>query len=82
MIHTKTKKVSTVVVEAITCDKCGKKIPPSDEVEWQEIATIAFRGGFGSVFGDGSSFRCDLCQHCLKDTLGPYIKCVDEGNDV
>lgn len=58
----------------IICDRCGKSITPDDFVEWQEALTIGFRGGYGSVFGDDIKYRCDLCQHCLKETLGEYIK--------
>jgi hypothetical protein len=78
MLNIKTVSVPTQVAESIVCDKCGKVILPDDWIEWQEVATIEFRGGFGSIFGDESSFRCDLCQHCLKDTLGAYIKRTDE----
>lgn len=78
MIKSKTITERRQVVESITCDKCGKVILPDDWSEWQETVTISFRGGFGSIFGDEASFRCDLCQHCLKDTLGEYIKRTDE----
>jgi len=78
MLKVKTVEVPSEVVESITCDKCGKVISPDDWMEWQEIVTISFRGGFGSIFGDEGSFRCDLCQYCLKETLGKYIKSTDD----
>lgn len=78
MIRVKTVNVPTRVVHSITCDKCGKNIEPDDWAEWQEVTTISFRGGFGSIFGDETSMRCDLCQHCLKDVLGEYLKVVED----
>lgn len=62
------------VVESVTCDKCGKVITPDDTVEWQELYSIQFTGGYGSVFGDESTIRADFCQQCLKELIGPYYK--------
>lgn len=76
------KKVvkETEIVDKLVCDRCGREMDPeTDIVEWQEAVTVAFTGGYGSVFGDTDTFRCDLCQHCVKETLGPYIKLVKEG---
>ena len=69
-------KYKRIRYKGIICDKCGKRITPDDWIDWQEALQIRFTGGFGSVFGDEMSFRCDLCQHCVKDVLGEYIKDV------
>lgn len=66
-------------IVSITCDKCGKLYDSgSDSSEIQEFHHINFRGGYGSVFGDGTQVNCDLCQHCLHMMLGDYCRCVDE----
>lgn len=67
-------------VASITCDVC--KVVHSIKVdgfafETQEFLHINLRGGYGSVFGDESTIKCDICQHCLKRLLGEYIR-VDE----
>jgi hypothetical protein len=54
--------------------------PDDPDSQWHERLSIAYRGGFHSIFGDGPEIRIDLCQHCLRDTLGPWLK-VETGND-
>lgn len=63
------------VVE-ITCDKCGKVLTPEGDgiFEWQEAFCISRTGGYGSVFGDSDTWHLDLCQHCLHELIGPYVK--------
>lgn len=36
-------------------------------------------GGYGSVFGDGDTLVLDMCQHCLKQKLGEFVRI--EGNN-
>ncbi|MFM0528914.1 hypothetical protein PQR11_28490 [Paraburkholderia strydomiana] len=68
-------------VSACTCDRCGRRMTPGDpDSEWHERVSIAYRGGFNSIFGDGQAIRIDLCQHCVRDTLGPWLT-VESGND-
>jgi hypothetical protein len=45
--------------------------------EIQEFKHLHFIGGYGSVFGDSDTFKLDICQHCLKSILGPYIRKID-----
>lgn len=76
------KQTYTRLVETeITCNRCRRVITLNDIVEWQEVTCIRFTGGFGSVFGDGLSFECDLCQRCLKETLGAHLVCTTEINE-
>lgn len=51
----------------VFCDKCEKEI----EGLWQkqEMYTLQIHGGYGSIFGDGSRYAVDLCQHCLYEML-------------
>jgi hypothetical protein len=46
--------------------------------EWDEHISIAFRGGYYSIFGDGNEVELDLCQHCFKEVLGQWIRVTDE----
>ena len=57
-----------------TCDKCGQYFPAEDWIENQESFSYSFTGGFGSVFGDMCSYQIDLCQKCLDETIGKYLK--------
>ncbi len=67
---------------SITCDKCKKTFSYADAdqsmMEIQEFIRISFRGGYGSVFGDGTAVECDICQHCLKDLIGTFCRTADE----
>ncbi|MGF6858504.1 antitoxin Xre/MbcA/ParS toxin-binding domain-containing protein [Paraburkholderia sp. CI3] len=60
---------------ACTCDRCGRRMTPRDaDGEWHEKLSLAWRGGAYSTFGDRAELRLDLCQHCLKATLGEWIR--------
>ena len=74
-----TKEIKTHQYEeviSVICDYCKKDIPV-DSIEGQEIQRIDFIGGYGSVFGDGIRVRVDICQDCLRDHIGEYIKLYD-----
>ena len=64
-------------IAAIVCNKCGKRIVHEDHIEWQESFIYCFTGGYGSVFGDGADLSVELCQGCMKELLGPYIRQKD-----
>lgn len=66
------KKTETKVI----CDKCGREAGQGveDIAELQEFQTLGIMGGYGSVFGDGVELVCDLCQHCIKELIGPYLR--------
>ncbi|WP_250532726.1 hypothetical protein [Caballeronia sp. AZ10_KS36] len=62
-------------VAACTCDRCQKRMTRDDyDSGWHEHVSLSFRGGFGSIFGDGNEVSVDLCQQCLKDTLGAWLR--------
>ncbi|MGF6658188.1 hypothetical protein OKW34_008778 [Paraburkholderia youngii] len=62
-------------VAACTCDRCGRRMSPDDsDGEWHERVSLAWRGGFHSVFGDCTDLCIDLCQHCVNATLGEWIR--------
>jgi len=74
------KNVEIVTVQqlqytAIICDKCGFTVElPDNGVEYQEFFQWKFVGGYGSVFGDCTYGKVDLCQRCVKEVLGPYVQ--------
>jgi hypothetical protein len=61
---------------ACTCDRCGRRMTAdlNQDWEWNQKLSISFEGGFGSVFGDGNKISVDLCQHCVLDTLGQWLR--------
>jgi len=70
--------VETVIaVHQIVCDRCGKEVA-RNESEFREMTSISFRAGHGSIFGDGNRVEIDLCQHCLRVTLGAWVRVKDE----
>ena len=67
----------TQVPTSIKCDVCGTSYAyksGDDRMEIQEFLCIDHKGGYGSIFGDPSSIKCDICQHCLKRLLGKYLR--------
>ncbi len=66
-------KVQTPV--ELICDCCGRAARiDGDDYEAQEFVSIDFVGGYKSIFGDGARVNLDVCQHCLNDKFGKYIK--------
>lgn len=72
--------VKSSEVCACVCDRCGLRMVPSD-IEWGGKLSLSWRGGFGSVFGDGVLVSVDLCERCVRDALGQWLRCesVDGG---
>lgn len=55
----------------------GAHVAPSGQVEFQEFVSIDLKAGYASIFGKGNEVRIDLCPHCLKSTLGPWLRISD-----
>jgi len=72
MIEYEIKTFEEEVPNKITCDVCGNDIETI--VDSQEALYINFVGGYGSLFGDGARVRAEICQKCLKDVLGNYLR--------
>lgn len=60
-------------VFACTCDRCGLRMSAED-FGWHEKVSLDWRGGYRSVFGDGSRVSIDLCEHCVRETLGQWLR--------
>ena len=69
--------IESEVISSFTCDKCGLVANgDTDHFEYQEFLSVSRFGGYGSVFGDGLQYEVDLCQSCVKDLLGDYVRVV------
>lgn len=69
-------------VKVVTCDRCGKVM--SDDAPasgYGNRTQIRFRAGYASLFGDGNKVEGDLCDKCLYDVLGRYLRIVEPSPD-
>ena len=68
------KTFETVSVDhQLRCDRCGKGAERGD-VGFEQMTSIDFKAGPGSIFGDGNRVEIDLCEICLHDTLGTWLQ--------
>lgn len=63
---------------ACCCNRCGRRLS-IDDPDWQERVSLSWRGGYDSLFGDGAEISIDLCQQCVKEILGPWLRVKREG---
>lgn len=76
MRQTRTK---TIQEDIIVCDRCHREMGPDvTDTELQERTAIRFRAGYGSVFGDGNLVEADICQHCLQEVFGKYLRITED----
>lgn len=62
----------------LQCDRCGRTGERDGlDCEFHEFTSISYRAGYGSIFGDGNTVEADLCQHCVKGVLGPWLRISD-----
>jgi len=75
----KTRQEESIFLDTLTCNRCGFTVTRSDDdvLEWQEFMMWRNLGSYGSVFGDGNLIELDLCQRCVKELLGEYVRVVD-----
>ena len=57
----------------LQCDRCGKE-SVRGEVGFEQMTSIGFDAGYGSIFGDGNRVDIDLCEICVRDTLGTWLQ--------
>jgi len=60
-------------VKQVRCDRCGL-LAELGEAEFQEFVSIELKAGYASIFGDRNDVQIDLCQQCLKTSLGPWLR--------
>ncbi|EMN3010759.1 hypothetical protein AB7Y49_19125 [Providencia vermicola] len=61
-----------IIISAKYCDRCHLHAE-KDDPEFHEFLSIDRQAGFGSTFGDGNNLKLDLCQHCVKELLNPWL---------
>lgn len=61
------------VVLTISCDRCEKTVQRG-ELGFEEMLSIGFDAGYASIFGDGNRVDIDLCESCLRETLGGWLR--------
>ena len=61
------------VVCAIVCDRCGKEVQ-REGGDFELMTSIGFEAGYASIFGDGNRVEIDLCEPCVRDTLGTWLR--------
>lgn len=69
--------VKTKQLVGVHCDRCKAEFRVgvgNDDMEIQEMLIVDFTGGYGSVFGDGTHMKGELCQACVKTVLGPFLR--------
>lgn len=66
-------------VKQIRCDRCGR-LSSIGDVEFHECVSIDLKAGYASIFGDGNDVQIDLCQQCLKASLGAWLRVSDAGD--
>lgn len=64
---------SVSLVHELVCDRCDI-VALRNEPEFLEFTSIGYVAGYGSIFGDGSHVEIDLCQSCLRDALGAWLR--------
>ena len=77
MINRVKEKTETAVIKSITCDVCKEEY--KETFDLQEFVHLDFDCGYGSIFNDGNTIECDICQHCLKEKLGDYLRITEYG---
>ena len=71
----KFEEITVKSVSALICDCCGREsIVGINDYEVHEFVSLDFVGGYQSIFGDGKHVSLDICQYCLKDKLGSWLK--------
>jgi hypothetical protein len=65
MIKHETVNITEPKVISVICDICKREVLATDINEIQEFHHVHFIGGYGSIFGDGTTVDCDICQYCL-----------------
>lgn len=64
--------------KVVICDRCGKRMSEDEPYQGYNNRTqIRFRAGYGSLFGDGNKVEGDLCDKCLYEVLGRYLRIVE-----
>lgn len=76
-LNYETQVEQRLVAKGFTCDKCGVEHKCDDIVEMQEFFHYRTTGGYGSLWGDGTTVDVVLCQKCATELLAPFARAVE-----
>jgi len=68
--------VKVGALSSISCDRC-RQTWQANPVDAAELTSIDFKAGYGSIFGDSSQVKLNLCQRCLKTALRLRLRVSD-----
>ena len=54
-------------------NRCGN-VAERSGFDLQRMTSISFNAGYDLIFGDGNRVELDLCEPCLRDTLGTWLR--------
>jgi hypothetical protein len=68
----KTESQEVRVIDDITCNICGESLLCC-EMNYEGLADVRLRGGYGSVLGDEVQYNFSICEVCLRDKVFPLF---------
>ncbi|MGH8506925.1 MAG: hypothetical protein ACRETM_13360 [Stenotrophobium sp.] len=71
-------------IAGIRCDRCNAEArlngDSSGLFDFQEYLCVEFTSGYGAkAFDDGTHYSCELCERCVKELLGTYLRSFERG---
>ena len=71
-------------LSGIRCDRCQAEARLHGDIsglfDFQEYLLVEFTSGYGAkAFDDGINYSCELCEQCVKDLLGDYLRATNSG---
>ena len=78
MITYKKATIEHSIVDKVICDVCKVEFDNTlGRTETQEFLHINREGGYGAIMGDGVRWEADICQLCVNNLLGQYMRKVE-----
>jgi hypothetical protein len=69
---TYTAPETTTRVVGFKCDRCKAEHEVDNFVEMQEYMRWVNTGGYGSIWGDGTTVEVIICQKCTHDLFKDF----------
>ena len=69
--------VKTEAISGFICDRCGVEHSTEDIIEMQEAFHYRTTGGYGSLWGDGTTVEVVLCQKCATELLSEFMRKIE-----
>lgn len=80
--HIETVQEPKVMLDSIICNKCGKEIQFSGNLEYrfptEEYITIKHTFGyFANQFLEGDGLEAHICENCMMDFVKSFVISAD-----